>query len=83
MSDKRLMRSRDDVMFLGVAGGLAAYFEIDPVLIRLLFVAFGLASFGQALLVYVLLAVLMPQQDKATAKANPFDEEEIVIQESG
>lgn len=83
MSEKRLMRSQSNRMFLGVAGGLAEYFEIDPVLMRLLFVALGLASHGQALLVYLLLAILMPQQEKAAGKANPFDEEEIVIQESG
>jgi phage shock protein C len=68
-------------MFLGVAAGLANYLDIDPVLVRLFFVIIGLASFGQALLVYILLAVLMPEENTA-AKANPFDEDEIVIKDS-
>jgi phage shock protein C len=68
-------------MFLGVAAGLANYLDIDPVLVRLFFVIIGLASFGQALLVYLLLAILMPEENTA-AKANPFDEDEIVIKDS-
>jgi phage shock protein C len=78
MSEKRLVRKKDDRMFLGVAGGLASYLDIDPVLVRLFFVLLGLATAGKALLVYLLLAILMPEE-KAVAKANPFDEDEIVI----
>jgi len=81
MSEKRLMRSRSDSIFLGVAGGLANYFDIDPVLVRLVFVIIVLASFGKGLLVYLLLAILMPQEGQPTAKAQPFSEEEIVIEE--
>ena len=81
MTDKRLTRSRSDRLFLGVAGGLAEYFDVDPVLIRLVFVIIGLASFGKGLLVYLLLAILMPEEAKSTGKAQPFSEEEIVIQE--
>ena len=81
MTDKRLMRSRGDAIFLGVAGGLADYFDVDPVLVRLIFVLIGLASFGKGMLVYLLLAILMPQVTQPTAKAQPFSEEEIVIQE--
>lgn len=81
MSDKRLTRSKSDRLFLGVAGGLADYFNLDPVLVRLFFVLFGLATHGQALVVYLLLAILMPETKK-TAKANAFDEDEIVIKEA-
>ena len=81
MTDKRLTLSRGDAIFLGVAGGLADYFDVDPVLVRLAFVIIGLASFGKGLLVYLLLAILMPQEIQPTAKAQPFSQEEIVIQE--
>lgn len=81
MSDKRLTRSKSERIFLGVAGGLADYFNLDPVLVRLFFVLFALASHGQGLIVYLLLAILMPEQ-KTTAKANAFDEDEIVIKEA-
>lgn len=78
MTEKRLVRSRSDRMFLGVAGGLGEYLNIDPVLIRLVFVFAGLSTAGQALLVYLILAVLMPEE-QTSAKANPFDEDEIVV----
>lgn len=78
MSEKRLMRSTSDRMFMGVAGGLAEYLDLDPTLVRLVFVILGLASFGHAILIYLVLALLMPEA-KRQAKANAFDEDEIVI----
>ncbi len=35
---KRVYRSRNNKMLAGVCGGIAEYFEVDPVLVRLLFV---------------------------------------------
>ena len=81
MSEKRLTRSKSDRLLLGVAGGLASYFDVDPVLVRLFFVLFGLVTHGQALVVYLVLAILMPET-KVTAKANAFNEDEIVIKEA-
>ena len=80
MSDKSLIRSQEDRMLFGVAGGLADYLNVDPVLVRLFFVLFALST-GWGFIVYILLAVLM-KEDKAVAKANSFDPEEIVIKES-
>jgi phage shock protein C len=79
MENKRLMRSRSDRMFLGVAGGLGTYLNVDPVLVRLFFVLMGFATHGQALLVYLLLALLMPEAAQPAAKAHDPVEEEIVI----
>ncbi|UCB43897.1 MAG: PspC domain-containing protein [Dehalococcoidales bacterium] len=36
---KRLYRSRKDRKIWGIAGGLAEYFDVDPVIVRVLFVA--------------------------------------------
>jgi len=80
MSDKALIRSQEDRMLFGVAGGLADYLNVDPVLVRLFFVLFALST-GWGFIVYILLAVLM-KEDKVVAKANSFDPEEIVIKES-
>lgn len=54
-------RSRRNRMIAGVAGGLAEYFNVDPLLVRLIFVFIGLASFGSALLLYIILALVMPE----------------------
>ncbi|MBK9053718.1 MAG: PspC domain-containing protein [Chloroflexi bacterium] len=76
---KRLMRSQDKLIF-GVCAGLADYMNVDPVVVRLLMVLFALMT-GYGILIYLLLAILMPTNDEGpvSAKANPFDEEEIVI----
>jgi phage shock protein C len=58
---KRLYRSRDDRMISGVAAGIAKYFNVDPTLIRLLFVVFALSG-GSGVLAYVILAVVMPEE---------------------
>jgi phage shock protein PspC (stress-responsive transcriptional regulator) len=45
--------------------------QIDPVIIRLGFVMAGLASFGIALILYVILAVVVPLEPDATPAAAP------------
>ena len=45
MESKRLYRSLTDRKFAGVAGGLAEYFVMDPLLIRLAFVVLTLSAF--------------------------------------
>ena len=59
---KRLHRSATDSMITGVAGGMAEHFDIDPTVIRVAWALLILASAGLALLVYVILAIVMPRQ---------------------
>jgi phage shock protein C len=60
MSDKQLMRS-EDRMVAGVAGGLAEYFDIDPTIIRILFVLLALFGGGfLGILIYIVLWIIMP-----------------------
>lgn len=80
MTGKQLVRSQDDRMLFGVSGGLAEYLNIDPVLVRLFFVLLALST-GWGFIIYILLAILMPEV-KPAAKANSFDEEEIVIKDA-
>jgi phage shock protein C len=58
---KRLYRSRTDKMIAGVCGGLANYFGLDPVLVRVIWVVAAL-SFGAGLLAYILLWLFVPQE---------------------
>ncbi|MGB3713908.1 MAG: PspC domain-containing protein [Candidatus Promineifilaceae bacterium] len=80
MSDKKLIRSQSDRVLFGVAGGLAKYLNIDPVLVRVFFVLFALST-GWGLIAYVALVLIMPEV-KPVAKANNFDPEEIVIKDA-
>lgn len=59
--DKRLYRSRKESMIAGVAGGLAEYFSIDPVLIRILFVV-AVFLHGIGLFAYIVLWIVVPHQ---------------------
>lgn len=54
-------RSTNDKIIAGVCGGIARYFEIDPVFVRLLFV---LAVFlgGISPIIYIVLWLIMPQE---------------------
>jgi phage shock protein C len=67
---QRLYRSRQEKMAAGVCGGLAQYFNVDPVLVRVAFVALGVAS-GVGLLAYIILAIVVPER--------PADEPEPVL----
>jgi phage shock protein PspC (stress-responsive transcriptional regulator) len=59
----RLYRSTTDRKIAGVCGGLAEYFDIDPVLVRAVFVALALIG-GLGLLLYVLLWIAVPRQPR-------------------
>jgi phage shock protein C len=55
----RLYRSRSQKMIAGVSGGLGEYFDVDPVLIRLLFVVTAFIS-GAGILAYIVLWIVVP-----------------------
>lgn len=59
---KRLLRSRDNRMLAGVAGGIAVHLNIDPTLVRVGFVAATLFG-GLGLVAYLVLAVVTPNDD--------------------
>jgi phage shock protein PspC (stress-responsive transcriptional regulator) len=64
----RLTRSQDHKVIAGVLGGLAEYLSADPALVRLLYVGFALlADFGTALLLYIVLAFVVPEEDTAAS----------------
>lgn len=60
MEPKKLYRSRNK-MVCGVCAGVAEYINIDPTLVRLLWVLFGLTG-GAGVLVYFIAAIVMPEQ---------------------
>ncbi len=59
--EKKFYRSSSNCMIAGVCGGLAEYFNVDPVLVRAVF--FGALIFGTfGFWVYMLLWILTPQR---------------------
>ena len=61
----RLYRSATDKVVGGVCGGLAAYFRLDPLIVRLAFVVFALAG-GASVLLYIVLWIVVPVGEPST-----------------
>ncbi|MHB0979071.1 MAG: PspC domain-containing protein [Thermoleophilia bacterium] len=66
---KKLTRSRDDKMVCGVAAGLARYFDIDPTIMRLIWVVVVLLPGPNLIIlaVYLVLCLIMPLDDPGGA----------------
>lgn len=63
---KRLYRSRKFRVLGGVAGGLAEYFNIDPILMRIVFVLITIFN-GIGILLYIVLWIVVDQEPFETA----------------
>ena len=58
---KRLYKSCTDKKVCGVCGGIANYFDVDPTVIRLIWVIFTLVG-GSGLIAYIIAAIIMPDE---------------------
>lgn len=61
MEPKKLFRSNSNKMIAGVCGGIAEYINLDPTIVRLLWVAFCFAG-GAGILAYIIATIIMPVQ---------------------
>ncbi len=61
VSKKRLFRSKKDRILGGVCGGVADYFDVDPTIVRLIWVLLTLA-WGAGLLLYIIAWIIVPEQ---------------------
>ncbi|HET6569492.1 MAG TPA: PspC domain-containing protein [Rhodothermales bacterium] len=60
---RKLTRSRNERMIAGVCGGIADYFDVDPTLVRIAYVALSAISAAfPGILLYVILAVVIPEK---------------------
>jgi phage shock protein C len=64
MQTKRLFRSRTDVMLGGVCGGLAKYLNVDPTIIRLVFVLLLFIG-GSGFWIYFILWLITPVEPRS------------------
>ncbi len=59
---KRLYKSSNDKVLAGVCGGIGEYFDVDPVLIRILWVVSAFFG-GVGVLAYIIAAIIMPAKE--------------------
>lgn len=65
---KRLYRLSSDKKIAGVCGGLGEYFNVDPTLIRVLFFILLLPGALPGFIPYIILWIVMPQENEAKHK---------------
>jgi len=75
--EKHLYRSRNDRVISGVCSGIGVYLNIDPTVIRVVAAVLLLMSFGTMILIYLLLALIIPQEPMQLPATRP---EEGVVQ---
>jgi phage shock protein C len=67
----RLYRSTDDRMLAGVAGGVAETLDADPSLIRIVWALLIVLTGGIALIVYVVMAIVVPERPPGMPVGGP------------
>jgi phage shock protein C len=63
MTNKRLYKSDTDKVFAGVIGGLGEYFDVDPTILRLLYILIAVVTgLIPAVLGYIIAALVVPNK---------------------
>jgi len=63
MEPKRLFKSDDNKVFAGVFGGLGEYFNVDPVILRVVWVVLVIfTAFVPGILAYILAVIIIPRR---------------------
>ncbi len=65
---RRLSKSKHNAVIFGVLGGLGEYFNIDPVLLRVIVVVATFVGVGLTVPIYLLLALVMPDGESSNNK---------------
>ena len=61
---KQLKRSMQNRKLCGVCGGIGEYLNLDPTVIRLIWIVLSIASFGTGLIAYIIAAIVMPESNE-------------------
>lgn len=60
---RRLYRSEKYVMIAGVCGGIAEIFDVDPTIVRIIWVLISLL-WGAGLILYIIMAIIVPKKSE-------------------
>ena len=67
---KRLYRSTTNKVIGGVCGGIAEYFDVDPVLVRLVTIILAMTT-GVGFVAYIIALIIIPKGDESVVQAAP------------
>jgi phage shock protein PspC (stress-responsive transcriptional regulator) len=78
MANKKLVKIKEGAKVSGVCLGLSKYFGIDVVYIRLIFVLAALFGWGAPILIYIALAIVLPEYDPDAVEFHDvYDDEDV------
>lgn len=63
-SVKRLYSSSDNRVFAGICGGLGEYFDVDPTVVRVVYVLLSLLTAFMGILLYIILLFVIPNRPR-------------------
>jgi phage shock protein C len=79
---KRLYRIRETGMIAGICAGIGAYVDLDPTIVRIIFVLLAILTHGFWIVVYIILLFVIPvantSEERAAASGLPFTAQELV-----
>jgi phage shock protein PspC (stress-responsive transcriptional regulator) len=79
---RRLYQIREGAVISGVCKGIAAYFNVDVAIVRLIFVALAILTWGAWILAYIVMMFVIPyastSEERAAAHGQPFDAQHLI-----
>ena len=79
---RRLYQIREGAVISGVCNGIAAYFNVDVAIVRLIFVALAILTWGAWILAYIVMMFVIPyastSEERAAAHGQPFDAQHLI-----
>ena len=73
---KKLTKSNNNIVLTGTLAGIAEYLGIDPTVVRVIYVILSLVAFGSPIILYILLALIIPSARKKRKEAEKVDDDE-------
>lgn len=71
MPNKKLYKSRENKVIAGVMGGMGEYLEVDPVILRVVYIVISaFSAFVPGILAYVIMALIIPNKPVAVHEAS-------------
>ncbi|KND48199.1 MAG: hypothetical protein AB201_01215 [Parcubacteria bacterium C7867-006] len=72
---RKLYKSKDDKILAGVIGGIGEYVDIDPTVLRLVFIVLAIMTgVVPAILGYIVATIIIPKHPEAKAKEAEYTE---------
>lgn len=62
MKSKKLYRSKKNRIIAGICGGLGEYFNVDPTIVRLIWVFLVVFGMGAGILLYIIFWIIIPKK---------------------